>query len=533
MHKSVHIAFLSHEASGAIHYTKVPFIFIRNTIRKIFKLIQTSLTLYLLWVIINKRAILNEGRDNMPYLLSLCYIALCLLIGCVMYRLGVDRKYSRKAVHILVGAEWFILHHTASGTVHFPLICIILTSLLFIEYKLRAIPAMSSDKDNAPGTVYYGISMSTLALASYFYPPLELPFGIGVLCTSFGDGLAGVTGQLFGGNRRIIGNKTAIGAIANFIASFLSALLISKLYGSSLVVWDCLMIALLSVGVELLSTGGTDNITVPISVAALSHLLSSFPVFSDYALYISAFPLVIALVYGRGMLSAWGTVIAAILGLASSFIGNVGFVLLLLYFALAKVTDKIKYIGYKSEQKIGESRGTRQVIANGAVAFLSACLYLLTHLHIFIPLYVTALCESLSDTAASGIGIRSRVAFDLFRWRRCSSGESGGVSLAGSLAAVFFAALFSFISYLLGVLTLNQTLIVLLSSLLGVTLDTFLGSLLQVRYRCELCGSITERSICCGRSTVLFSGTPAMTNSAVNLLSTVFSTIVCFLLLIL
>ena len=161
----------------------------------------------------------------MSYLFAIGYAILCVALGSLLYKLGLGRAYSRKVVHILVGGEWFILYHTAAGTVHFPIICIILTALLALDYKLRAVPAMQSDGDNAPGTVYYGVAMSILAVASYFYPPLMLPFGIGVPCTSIGDGFAGIVGQLFEGQGKIIGRKTAFGAIANFIASFIDVVL--------------------------------------------------------------------------------------------------------------------------------------------------------------------------------------------------------------------------------------------------------------------------------------------------------------------
>ena len=39
------------------------------------------------------------------YLFSILYGIVCLGISLVLYKLGLDKKYTRKAVHILVGFE--------------------------------------------------------------------------------------------------------------------------------------------------------------------------------------------------------------------------------------------------------------------------------------------------------------------------------------------------------------------------------------------------------------------------------------------
>ena len=197
----------------------------------------------------------------MPYILTLGYAALCVILGSIAHSLGLPRKYSRKIVHLLVGAEWFILYHTAYGTVHFPLICFVLTALLLIDYKTRIFPAITSDSDNAPGTVYYGLGMTVLAIVAYFYPPFTFPFGIGVMCTSVGDGFAGIFGHLSGGRCKLVGNKTRAGTLANFLSSSLASFALSHFYGIGLTAVECIMIGLLSAGAELLSRKGIDNIT--------------------------------------------------------------------------------------------------------------------------------------------------------------------------------------------------------------------------------------------------------------------------------
>ena len=179
------------------------------------------------------------------YLFGVLYALLCLALALVLYKLGMPKKYSRKLVHILVGAEWIILSHYMGASYHFLIVCLFFLALLLISYLKNLMPMISSDGDNAPGTVYYAVAMSIMAIICLFVPEMMLPFGIGVLCTSLGDGFAGVVGQAIKKyNPKIYGEKSLFGTLANFAFSSGSALFIKYVYGAELSVLQCLLIGL-------------------------------------------------------------------------------------------------------------------------------------------------------------------------------------------------------------------------------------------------------------------------------------------------
>ena len=144
------------------------------------------------------------------YLFSFLYVLLCISLAIIAYKLGSPKNYTRKIVHILVGFEWFILYHFLSSGIHTLIICIIFTLLLLASYLLKLLPMMSSNEENDPGTVYYGIAMTVMAIISYFVPEYMYAFGIGVFCTSIGDGFAGVLGALAKKYNRKIYNRCNI-----------------------------------------------------------------------------------------------------------------------------------------------------------------------------------------------------------------------------------------------------------------------------------------------------------------------------------
>ena len=119
------------------------------------------------------------------YIFSVLYGLICIAFGLLLYKLGLPKKYTRKTVHILVGFEWTILYIFMGPSLHFLAVCLAFTLLLLVTHVKKLVPAMSSDGDNAPGTVYYAVAMSVLATVSYFEPRFVLPFGIAVFCTSF------------------------------------------------------------------------------------------------------------------------------------------------------------------------------------------------------------------------------------------------------------------------------------------------------------------------------------------------------------
>ena len=471
------------------------------------------------------------------YIVALAYAALCVGLGSVLYLLGAPRAYTRKVVHILIGAEWFILYRFMGNGIHFFLVALICTLLLLLEYRFKAVPAVSSDGDNSPGTVYYGVSMTLLAAASYFVPELMMPFGIAVLCTSLGDGAAGVLGQLVKHNNpTLFRRKTLAGYLANLAFSFASALAFKVVALPEITLLGCLIIALASAGVELVSVRGTDNILVPLSVTLTALALLKFPVLEGYLLAVALIPTVAAVLLHKRALSSLGTVCAAVLGvLTLSAFKNGGFLLLLLYFGLAHLTDKIKCgsrgragdLSSRTDFQESEShtRGSRQVVANGLAAAVCAVLYLAFENDIFAVGFIAAVAEALSDTAASGIGTAWGRAYDPVRGVRCESGESGGVSVIGTLAGLIFAAGFSFVGAEILGHSIAEGIVAASVAFFGMLLDSLFGSLLQAKYRCPACGRRIETNICCGREASLISGVGIITNSTVNLLCSTFSAI--------
>lgn len=471
------------------------------------------------------------------YIFGFLYAFICILAAFLLNRAGINKKVTRKIVHISIGFEWVILHHFFGAGYHFLAVCLTLTALLILEYRLRLVPALSSDSDNAPGTVYYGLAMSVMALISAFVPDMMLPFGIGVFATSVGDGVAGLLGQLIKRcNPKIFGKKTLLGTLSMLAFTALSTAALKWCFDMPLCLWQIILIAFFSASVELISVLGLDNITVTLGAAFLSYAFIYIPSITSYLVPIILMPLIIAFARGKEVLTRSGVLFATILGvLVSLAFGNEGFLVLLAFLLLSIIADKIKSAYKKKEGAFSDcssTRGARQVVANGAVGAICALLYMITGSDAFAVIYVASIAEAFADTVASGIGILSKSTYDVFRFRKCEKGISGGMSLIGTASAFAAAMLIEALSVLLGMTDIKEALIISTVAFLGMFFDSLLGSLLQVKYKCTVCGKVTERREHCGETTEKCGGVSFINNDAVNIIANIFTALLVHLIVL-
>ena len=472
------------------------------------------------------------------YLTGLLYAALCLLAAAIAYRLGMPKKFTRKIVHILVGFEWVILYHFIGAGIHFLIVCIFFLILLIASHKSKIMSMISSDSDNSPGTIYYAAAMTGVALVGCFVPEVMLPFGIGVFCTSLGDGLAGVVGQLMTKhNPPIYGNKTLFGTLTNFIVSSSAAFVISTVFSMELSALQCLAVGLLSVELELISEGGLDNIAVTWTTTALVYAFMYFADINNYLLPILLTAPIIIFAKVKNALTRSGLIAAVVIDFVVSLsLGNLGFITFVIFFGGSVIVDKIKKQSKnKSRNDIdakGDCRDAMQVLVNGLPATIVAAASLITGKDIFIIPFAASLAEAFADTAASGIGVFSKHTFDPFRMKKCERGLSGGMSLIGTFASLIaaFVIAASMLIWNVDGYGIRGLLIVAISGFVGALIDSMLGSLIQAKYKCSSCSKLTERIEHCSTPTTRISGIASVDNDVVNLISSSFAATLALIL---
>ena len=169
----------------------------------------------------------------------------------------------------------------------------------------------------------------------------------------------------------------------------------------------------------------------------------------------------------------------------------------------------------------GGARDTWQVAANGATAAVASVAWAASGDSWLAAAAGGAIAAATSDTWATEIGmLSSSPPRSVITGRPVPVGTSGGVNVAGLLAALGGAAFISTIGSVLGWPRL-VAIAVVAGGVTGMLADSLLGALVQSRRRCERCGAETERRIHdCGGTTTHVAGVPWLDNDGVNFLAT-------------
>ena len=180
-----------------------------------------------------------------------------------------QRELSRKIVHIGTGAvvplAWFF---EIPFVVALPVAAVI-TVVTTINHQWRFIPAVEDVDRNSYGTIAYGIAITTLLLL--FWPTRADAVSAGVLVMALGDGLAGLIGRNVVSPKWVLfgQTKSSVGTMTMAVVSGLVLIGLAQWSGTDLSLPAALGMVAMATGLEQLSWGGLDNLSVPLSVGVL------------------------------------------------------------------------------------------------------------------------------------------------------------------------------------------------------------------------------------------------------------------------
>lgn len=221
----------------------------------------------------------------------------------------------------------------------------------------------------------------------------------------------------------------------------------------------------------------------------------------------------------RGSLSRSGGAAATLVGALAFASGWPSTRSLLAFFATSSALSHLPLEG----RNHAPQRTARQVMANGGVASLAWTASLVGLGHPWDRLAAGSLAVAAADTWATELGQRyGGVPRLITTGRPVESGESGGITLVGTLAAVCGALVVA-----LSESGLSPRFAILPAGLLGSLADSLLGASLQARFRCVMCAALTEQPRHCGRPSELISGYAWITNDTVNSLATLIGGLAC------
>ncbi|MFC1484201.1 DUF92 domain-containing protein [Candidatus Neomarinimicrobiota bacterium] len=487
---------------------------------------------------------------SMPYLpiLPSPFLTWLLFLGAILgllalsewlsAKIGMQPENSRQLVHVIVGVFIFLCRFIFLEPL-FPII----TGLIFIVVNLVTLRAGRFESMHATnrvsyGTVYFPVSFVILALLFWHRDPIALQ--IGILLLAFADPIASWIGTRYGRTQFTLWRdpKSPAGTSAMFVASLIlplaGFLLLLPMSGESPLTLPALLLALIPLAAlatlaEAQSYRGSDNLSVPLSAALFVFLFRSLgPTdYLHYLLWTAGSGALLALaarmkaLAPSGALTAWG--IGLLIYLAGGWLWVIPIVAFFLLSSLLTRLSPGAAAAPNPDTRHAGKRNLIQVIANGGVPLLVAAAFgIWGHDHLYI-VFLAALAAATADTWGTEIGgWQKRLPRNIINWQPVPKGESGGITLAGTLGALAGAACLAGIGVLLrpDLIGFDHWLSITLIGFLAAAIDSVLGATVQVRYLIYDTSQIIEDRTKTELETVLHSGWWWLDNNMVNLVCT-------------
>lgn len=260
--------------------------------------------------------------------------------------------------------------------------------------------------------------------------------------------------------------------------------------------------------------------------------------------------LVIALAaYAKRSLSGSGAAAAVIVGTIMYVFGSLAwFGTLIVFFITSSLLSKWKQRHKAAIEQNYAKTGRRdagQVLANGGLGVVLCLGHSLWPHPFWWAAYIGVMATVNADTWATEIGGLSRSQpRSIVSGRKVPAGTSGGITalgLAASLAGGLVIGVSAWVllsiqtgTYkvgaggavsLIGLLVLGAC-----GGLAGSLIDSWLGAVCQVMYRCSVCSNEIEKRLHCNTQAVRVRGAVWMTNDTVNMISSLLGGILCIAL---
>ncbi len=211
--------------------------------------------------------------DIIGVLLVYLYVGILLFIFDFISK--KDSFNRRKIIHIMVGNIVFILplFETRWVMVLLAAAPFILFTYLMSPHSPLGIESEASNSGHRLGLVYYSISWTLLAFL--FFGKIEV-IAVGIICMSYGDGLASLLGKNFGKHTfTITGDKKSIEGSASMIIGSFLMIAVTLLYFDALPrnLLGIPFVVSIATLTEILSIKGTDNLMVALISSIRYYIL--------------------------------------------------------------------------------------------------------------------------------------------------------------------------------------------------------------------------------------------------------------------
>jgi len=194
----------------------------------------------------------------------ICLLIFCEFLNC---RKNIASEYTRKIAHFVSALSVLLFPHSFADVGYVLAICAFFFITLLILNRIRILHSIDGVGRRTGGSYLLALSVG---ISYYISVRLEnnMLFTLPVLILAICDPLAGIIGKRYK-SKLILNGKTIFGSLTFWFSSLLICLFYLMATHHESVWMLSFLIAFTAALTELFSTRGTDNLTVPLSVAGV------------------------------------------------------------------------------------------------------------------------------------------------------------------------------------------------------------------------------------------------------------------------
>lgn len=461
------------------------------------------------------------------------------IVELIRHRFHGSGEITRKVTHIGTGLLIFISPLFLTSKTPAVTLGVFFTLFDFLAIRFHWLKGIHGSERPTYGTTWYPLSFTLLTF--FCWENQKPALMTAMLVLAVGDASAALIGRRFknGHPYNLTGDtKSMEGSAGMFLVSF--AVIVLSFYcldrwsyfqwSSEITLWTALAGSLMATAAEAVSVKGSDNLSIPLSVAFVVQIMTSSTEIFAFQFVLAAF-----LSLGVSVLSYYFRFLNAGGATASFLLGTIIFGLggwtwtapIMTFFITSSILSKLGRSRKRKFDLVFEKSSTRdagQVIANGGLAGGIIILAFYYPHHNWYLIFLGVLAAVTNDTWATEIGVLFKTQpRSILNFKKVETGTSGGITLPGTLGGAMGALSIAVSGY-----AVNQDLFlksslemnffwIILAGVAGGFVDSILGATIQSQYLCVNCGKLTERKLHCERNTTLIRGWEFFHNDRVNL----------------
>ncbi|TLV02918.1 diacylglycerol/polyprenol kinase family protein [Dyadobacter luticola] len=210
-------------------------------------------------------------------ILAACFLALFGVAELLYHQFNVKPELTRKLVHLGTGLLTMLFPIFLTSHWQVLILCSSFLIILLLSLKFKLLPSINAIDRDSHGSILFPVAVYACFLMYTLLDKGVVIFYLPILILAICDPIAALTGKKFPFGTYQIGQckKTISGSAAFFVCNLIVSAIVFYILKIQLesAVWNLIILSIVATIAEAISWKGSDNLSIPASVAITLSLI--------------------------------------------------------------------------------------------------------------------------------------------------------------------------------------------------------------------------------------------------------------------